>query len=49
LFAKRLSFLYKTDGGPVELDAQKPLGDNQEINFLRVPIEIEIKIEHIGA
>jgi len=49
LFAKQLTFYYKEGNATTPLDSQKPLGDNNEINFQKIPIEIEIKIEHIGA
>jgi len=50
LFGKHLNFYYQTKDAQIPLDAHLPIGDYQDIiDFQKIPIEIDIHIEHIGA
>jgi len=51
LFAKKLVFSYLNYRKDLELlDAEKPLCEHTDvIDFKRTPVEIEIRMEHIGA
>ena len=50
LFAKKLEFFYKSGDSLKVIDPLKPIGDQEEIiDFKTSPIEIDVKIEHIGA